>query len=198
MANEIDLEYFERGLGLILGQLEYLIEKVGKISYKYVEDLNFRKQQFDAVQNDEEFQKNAAQFSDLRQKIIEDPLFKDDREIFLIVTEIDRLNNLLLILLNDKNGSHSLIQVEKELTEQFKIKIREVLSVNEINNLLDSEAETILKMLVTEDHFKNVQEGMNLVISLTELTEKSKTIFETLAEARIIVIYVDMLKQKID
>jgi len=188
------LEYFERGLGLAACRLEDLIDKISKIDYKYVEDLSIKLQQIEEVEDDEEFQKLAATFSDIRANILDDSLYQFDREVFILTTEIDRLNNHLLILINEKDGKHFMGHVLRYCTEQFALKIREVLALNEMETILFKEATEILKILQNENKYKDIQEGLSIVFSLTPLNEKTREMYAILSEANILTIYHEFLE----
>jgi len=187
------LEYFERGLGLVAARLEDLIDKIGKIDYKYVEELSIKLQQIEEVEDSEEFQKIAATFSDIRANILDDSLYQFDREIFILSTEIDRLNNHLLILVGEKDGKHFMGHVLKYCSDQFKVRIRELLALNEMETIFFKEATEILKILLNETKYKDIQEGLNIVFSLTPLNEKTREVYGVLSEANILAIYHEFL-----
>jgi len=197
VADKLELEYFERGIGLILGQLEYLIEKVEKLDPKYMEEITGKIHQFDEVQDSEEFQKLSASISSIRHEILKDERYHNDREIFILLTEIDFLNTHLLNLLNENGGNHTIAEVEKYCQENYVLQIKMAIDLNGKEQILSSEATKILNILEKETDFKEIEEGMNIIFSLTDLDDKTYNIYEILANADILKIYSDVLTQKI-
>jgi hypothetical protein len=197
VADKLELEYFERGIGLILGQLEYLIEKVEKLDPKYMEEITGKIHQFDEVQDSEEFQKLSASISSIRHDILKDERYRNDREIFILLTEIDFLNTHLLNLLNENGGNHTIPEVEKYCQENYVLQIKMAIDLNGKEQILSSEATKILNILEKETDFKEIEEGMNIIFSLTDLDDKTYNIYEILANADILKIYSDVLTQKI-
>ncbi|ATZ20180.1 hypothetical protein LD118_00526 [Mesoplasma lactucae ATCC 49193] len=194
-----EFEFFEKGIALVIANLDYAAELLDSLNYKDIEHLEKIIANYEEVEDYHQWEKENKKLLDFTNKIFKDEAWQGEYELFALLNEPIFLNKYMdNLLVSSDYQDIGVDVVVKHLTDNFKTTIQKVLDYPNIANYLNAESMNVLRIIERDEKVKDWAEGLGIVMLFATNTFKTLTgadldIYTLLVEADALLSYIYFL-----